>query len=358
MQNLKEIFPPIASYTYLNTPATGLIANPVQEYRQNQYKDLWLRGSKMIDSNASVFSEVREQIALSFGGQPGYVALLPAFSYGLNATLEGLAPGQKVLLLDQDYPSINQAVEERDFKVDKVKIDEHLEDRIYDRFQKDRPDVFIFSIVQYLNGIKLDLDFLKDLKKDFPETMLIGDGTQFLGMEKFDFQESGLDVLGASGYKWIGAGFGNGFFMFKPAMEDKIHPKYLGYGSVMGKYKESGHTLIGKYEGNHLDVSNVGSLKVALEFHKKVGERHIEQQVGKLAKMAKERLTDLGLLEDAVVKRKQHSAIFNLKGGDALFQKLESRQILATPRGNGIRIGFHFYNTEEDLKKLLEVLES
>src|SRR5699024_2995691 len=199
--------------------------------------------------------------------------------------------------------------------------------------------------VQYLTGIKLDSRFIRQLKEEYPETLFIADGTQYLGTERFDFNQSGIDVLGASAYKWIGAGFGNGFFMFKPGVEKHMEPKHLGFGSIMGKYKESGDTFIGKLEGNHLDFSYIGCIREALLFQEQVGLEKIENHIALLSEKAKEVFTVMDLLDTSVRKRKQHSSIFNLKGDDALFQKLTSNGVLCSQRGNGIRVGFHYYNT-------------
>lgn len=357
MQNIKKNFPGAQQNTYLNTPGIGLISNSVYEFRKNMLNELYQTGSQMMENNAMIFSEVREKIGEVFNADPGYVALMPAFSFGFNAILEGLKPGSKLLLLKEDYPSINLAVEARDFQVSYVGVSSDLEGDIYRAFEKDQPQVFIFSQVQWISGVKIDFEFIKKLKKEFPDTLFIGDGTQYLGTEKFDFKNSGLDVLGASGYKWMGAGLGTGFFMFKPGVEEFIKPKNSGYASNLGKYKEQGNTLIGRFEGNHLSIANIGSLKIALELYEEIGFEEIENQIKILAKEAKNAFTELGLLEEMIVEREQHSSIFNLKGDQELFEKLQHKNIICSQRGDGIRVGLHYYNEGRDLEKLLRVLK-
>lgn len=356
--NFDEIFPGKKNCIYLNTPAIGLLSKDVYRFRQSQIESLLNEGSRYFEQNGNLLAEVREKIAEIYHGDPSRIALNPAFTFGHNAIIESLKPKSKILLLESDYPSVNKAVEVRDFETSYAKIDAHLEENIHSAFIKHNPEVFVFSIVQYLNGIRIDLDFVKQLKEEFPDTLMIADGTQFMGMEQFDFKNSGIDILGASAYKWINAGFGNAFFMFKPGVEKKINPKFRGFGSTMGKYKEAGGTLIGKFEGSHLDNSNIGSIKVALELQQKIGFSKIERRVRGIAKAAKSAFEDLGILENAVAQRKRHSPIFNIRGGDSLFQKLEKNNILTSQRGSGIRVGFHYYNSLEDLDKLIEVLKS
>jgi selenocysteine lyase/cysteine desulfurase len=45
-----------------------------------------------------------------------------------------------------------------------------------------------------------------------------------------------------------------------------------------------------------------------------------------------------------------------LKGDEKLLEYLKQKDILAACRGDGIRVGFHFYNTTKDVDKLLDAL--
>ncbi len=356
MQNLEGFFPALSNCTYLDTPAVGLVPKTVWEFKNQQNKRLWEKGSRYFNEITDMDAAVREKIGEVYRAQPGRVALFPAFSYGLNALLEGLMPSSKVLLLKGDYPSINWSVEARDFVISYAVLDQNVEARVRDAFKKQQPDVFLFSIVQYLNGIKMDPAFLREMKKEFPDTLFIGDGTQYLGTEPFDFQNSGMDIVGASAYKWMGAGFGNGFFMFKPGVEERVVPKHLGYGSVVGKYKEEEDNFIGKFEGNHLNMADIGAIKIGLEFQEKVGLEKVHQQIRSISQKVKLALEDINVLEPAVTQRKIHSNIFNIKGDDRLFYKLQSQGIACSQRGEGIRVGFHYYNTDADLQKLLSLI--
>ncbi len=358
MTDFKELFPGSANCTYLNTPAIGLLSQEVHDFKAQHTQALLDEGSRYFERHLDLTDQVREKIASFFNAEAGLTALLPAFTYGQNAVMEGLQPHSNILLLKDDYPSVNQAVESRNFNISYAPIDSQMEDHIYKTFKNKAPDAFVFSIVQYLNGIKIDLDFVKQLKKEFPDTLFIADGTQYLGQEQFDFKASNIDVLGASAYKWINAGFGNAFFLFKPGLEEKIDPKFLGFGSNMGKYKEAGDTLIGKFEGSHMDHSNMGSIAVGLDLQEKIGLDKIESRIRNLSQTAKLAFEELNLLEEAVVKRKHHSPIFNLKGDDKRFETLTQNNILCSQRGQGIRVGFHYYNSLEDLDRILEVLKA
>ena len=72
--------------------------------------------------------------------------------------------------------------------------------QILNEIKKKLPDVLIFSIVQHIDGTLVDLDFIKKIKNEFPEILIIADGTQFCGTKFFDFKNSNIDILISSVY--------------------------------------------------------------------------------------------------------------------------------------------------------------
>ncbi|MCX2839150.1 aminotransferase class V-fold PLP-dependent enzyme [Salinimicrobium sp. MT39] len=356
MKNFKKQFPLLEQYTYLNTAASGLLSENLLEFRQDHDLDFLIGGSLFRDKRDALFLKVRKAVGDLFGCAPNLVALTPNFSFGFNTLLEGIDHSKKVLLLKNDYPSVNWAVESRGFEVCYAEIDENLEDNIAEVVSREKPDIFAFSLVQYINGIKIDPDFLLKLKEDNPGLLLFADGTQFCGTEKFDFEASALDVLGASAYKWLNAGYGNGFFLFKEHMQEKVQSGEFEIKDLQGKNKPHKGSFIGTFEPGHLDTLNFGSLKTAIDLIKQVGIAEIENGIKELASVAKAKLSEKGVLESAVVNRELHSSIFNIRGDDKLFQKLRTNRIICSQRGEGIRLSFHYFNSEEDLENLLKQL--
>src|SRR5690606_2601650 len=192
------------------------------------------------------------------------------------------------------------------------------------------------SLVKYINGIKVDLEFLSRLKMDYPDLLIFADGTQFCGTEDFDFEASGIDVLGASGYKWMNAGYGNAFFLFKESVQGKVAPRSLGFNSLQGKYKPQEGNFIGRFEPGHQDTLNFGSLKVAIQLIRKIGMTSIQEHLRSLTQQAKLALEKEDLLEPAVTQRVLHSSIFNIRGDENLFQLLNQNNIICSRRGEGI----------------------
>ena len=89
-----------------------------------------------------------------------------------------------------------------------------IEELIYDSIKNNKIEVIILSIVQYITGYKINFQFLNQLKNKFPDFDYYRRCLQYFGTDFFDFSNSPFDVIISSGYKWILAGFGNGFLAF------------------------------------------------------------------------------------------------------------------------------------------------
>ena len=286
------------------------------------------------------------------------VALVPCFSVGLNLLLEGLDQKEKVLLVSNDYPSLNMPFESRGFTIEYLALTAHLEAQIYDAIKTKGITVLAISLVQWLNGVKIDLSFLDQLKQDFPNLMILADGTQFLGTQNYDFENSGIDVMGSSAYKWLLSGYGNGLLLVKEGIKSRFSMRAKGYGSSRNAIGEEQYRSFCKHlEPGHLDALAMGSLEFSLNFLETVGMDAITSKLQELAIHAKAGLTELDLLEDAVVQRQTHSTIFNIKGSQRVYDHLKQNEVVSSQRGDGIRLSFHFYNTIEEINTLLKILK-
>ncbi|MEO0570753.1 MAG: aminotransferase class V-fold PLP-dependent enzyme [Bacteroidota bacterium] len=343
--------------TYVNTATSGLLSQDLLEWRQEHDLDFLIGGSMAKAKTHILLEKTRKTVAQFFNFKEEHVALVPSFSQGLNLLLEGLDPSEKILLLQGDYPSLNWPFESRGFALEYLLMQEDLEAQIYNTVKNRNITIFACSAVQWRNGFKIDLGFFKKLKTDFPELVIVMDATQFCGTEYFDFEDSGVAILGSSGYKWLLAGYGNGFMMVKPEVQNRFTLKSRGYGSGRNaKDQNDGRTFCKQLEPGHLDSLCFGSLEFSMRFLMGIGLETIGEHNRELSQYTKGHLAALGLLEDAIVNRKTISTIFSIKGKDN-YDKLLKNNVLCARRGDGTRLSFHFYNTKDEVDRIIEILK-
>lgn len=356
--NFSKEFPVLKDYTYLNTASSGILSQSLLDWRRTHDVNFLNNGSIFRNEKDKLLLEVKEAVARFFNSKPENTFLVPNFSFAFNTLLDKLPKSHRILLLQDDYPSVNFPVQSRGIVHDYASVDEHLEENILKKIKNFEPTIFAFSIVQYINGIKIDLEFIKKLKKSFPSLLIVADGTQFCGTELFDFEASGIDILISSSYKWMLAGYGNGFIFVK---DDVINGVFSGEEELSlpkESFLKDKELPSFSFEPGHQDTLAFGSLLQSVRFFEKAGFPLLDERIKKLAAVAKEAFIERGLLDQKVAIRKGHSSIFNLNIQGNIVKKFHDERIVFSERGNGIRVSFHFYNTNNDLQKLLKIIDN
>ncbi|MEL4307917.1 aminotransferase class V-fold PLP-dependent enzyme [Joostella sp. CR20] len=351
-------FPVLSQYTYANTAASGLLSESLMEWRQGHDIDFLIGGSKFRESVNEQIEAVRKGVADFFDAEKTQTVLTPNFSFALKTFVSGLELSKKILLLEDDYPSLNWPFESAGFKdVSTIKLTENLEQSIESAFSDAQPDVFAFSIVQYVNGIKIDLEFINRLKEKYPKTIFVADATQYGGTESFSFKNSGIDVFGGSGYKWMLAGYGNGYMLIKDDVAKMLYTESLKFQPRKEDFLQHKNHITSHFEPGHHDTLNFGSLLFAIDQFTEIGVSEITAHLHELSEYAKEKFSALNLLSPMVVNRKQHSTIFNLSVSAKMIEALKARGIVFSLRGDGVRVSFHLYNTKKDIDKIANILK-
>jgi selenocysteine lyase/cysteine desulfurase len=338
-------FPISRQYIYFDSAKSSGMYKELLAWRKEHDNMLLEKGSQLRLNHDSFIDSLRSGLGSFFYTNKNNVYLTQSFSIGLKSLLNILNPNLKLLLIKNDYPSILEQVKSNGFEYNFVENKENLENSILEGIKKDNPQVLILTLVQYINGLLINLDFLKKLKKLYPNLLIIADGTQFCGTRDFNFDNSGLDVLISSGYKWMFSGFGNGFLLIKK----NIVKHFLNKNSTnMG---ELSFSLA--FEPGNIDTLNFGSLLFSINKISNYGISKIEKRLKYLSIYAKKKFIDKNLLEPHLALRNDHSNIFNLKGGDLLYKELIKNKIICSRRGNGIRVSFNFYNKKKEIDFLL-----
>ena len=356
-QKIREQFPPTQTTTYLNTASCGLTPVSVVNWRREHDLRLLNEGSLYRDLHKPHIAQIRETVASFLGAETMLTALVPNFSSGWNIVLDGIAAGSKVLYLKHDYPSIRWPLHERDFELIEIDGGSEPEHVLEEAILEHKPDVLALGLVHYVSGIRINADFLPRLKAYHPELLIMADGTQFIGTTAFDFENSGIDVLGGSAYKWLMGGYGCGYFVLSREAEQRLHPPTLGYNSAdLTQGSREGIPLIGRLEPGHQDPLTLGSMQLSMQWLNDIGLTRVEDYLQNLCGKAKQEFLSRGWVAPELMQRPSTSTIFNLNLDEGHFAKLKQAKVIASLRGHGIRVSFHVYNNENDLDKLIDVL--
>ena len=346
--------------TYLNTAACGLLPSAFTEQAEELYNNMADNASKYAEHwRDQVQPELRATVAKLVNTVADNIALLPNFSWGLNGVVQSLKGDERVLMYKGDYPSLTEPFKINGFDITWVDdIDGFAIDvmQIKQLVVSGSVDVVAISHVQWLSGYKVDIKELGALCRKHGVSFIV-DATQSLGAINIDIADMEMDVLIASNYKWMNAGFGTGIMYMHPDFLQRYTPKVGGHNSYMmqddvWQYAPS----VRSYEPGHPNMYGLAVLHAAINHKLDMGVRDIEQYNGKLSQLMLDELSSIGVAYLGNATMDNRASIILLKDEGGIWNKLQEDNIIASQRGGNIRFGIHYYNTEADIKKLIDCL--
>jgi len=241
----------------------------------------------------------------------------------------------------------------RGFKIEYVRGPGDKLENICNQIKEIKPQVLLVSAVQWTTGNYITDTEFQTIKKLFPELLILVDGTQSVGTAPLNFEESGIDALITSGYKWVGAGYGNGFILMSKQLEDSIKLKIIGNNTIMDRFFTKRNNIGQVWEPGHIDTLNFITLQKAVKKLDRIGLDKIENHIKKLALTLKTGLVQSGYLPASHLSGNKHSGIVLLPGTFDIVRKLKAQDVIVSFR-DGIRVSYHYYNTKEDVGRFLE----
>ena len=200
---------------YLDSAKACPLYFELLKWRNNYEKKSLVDKSEIRNDHETVVENVRFEVSSFFNVKNGDVFFNTSFSQSFHSLINELKPNPTFIVLEDDYPAISNSIKKNNHTIIYVKNDENIEKNLENAVKIHNPDFLAISIVQWIDGIKLDIDFFKSLKLINKNLTIIGDGTQFCGTSKFNFDKFPFDLLISSGYKWMFSGYGIAFILIK-----------------------------------------------------------------------------------------------------------------------------------------------
>lgn len=348
--------------TYLNTAACGL----VDEQARIAGNDF----TAALAQNSSARSEewrhpesarIRSTIAAFLHTQPGNIAIVPNFSWALNAIVHSLDKRSRVMLYKNDYPSVLEPFRINGFDIKWIDAENGFNlpiDEIKKAIRAKEIDVLALSHVQYNSGFKIDIKEIAALCRQY-EVLFIVDATQSMGCLNLDMSALDIDILIASNYKWMNAGFGTGILYISDKFLANHKPAINGNnGLMMVATGWSYNPVILCYEPGHPNIYGQLVLEAAINQKMQMGMANIEARNMKLVNLLLSQLKDIPVTLVGPYTTADRTSIVLLKDENNLSGWLKDNNIVVTNRAGMVRISMHYYNTEEDIARLTDVLKS
>ena len=157
---------------YLDSAKAGPMYYELLDWRTKFERKSLVEKSQIRNNHENLVKDVEKKISKFFNVKDGSIFFTKSFSLGFHSLLNEIKRKPSFLVLEDDYPSISEAIINKGFKIIYVKNDALVEKNIENAIKKYEPNFIAISIIQWIDGLQIDIDFLKYLKVE--STILIG----------------------------------------------------------------------------------------------------------------------------------------------------------------------------------------
>jgi len=340
---------------YLNTASCGLLSPESVKATQQLYDGMITNASAAVEPiRDSGIERIRTLVADFIDAPSKQIAFIPNFSWGLNAIVQSLRGNERVLMYQHDYPSLTAPFKTKAFELSWIADTDGFEineSALKQKLLEEKIEILAISHVQWLSGFQIDVASIGSFCREHNIVFLL-DATQSLGAIPLFPERQSIDVLISSNYKWMNAGFGMGIMYVSENFSEK-------YPAVVGGSKGESNIYspaTREFEPGHLNMHALLLLEKALEYKLNTGIETIEAHNHRQVKMLLESLPAALILGGSTLQGR--SPIIVLKDPGTLYEHLTNQGVVAIKRGTNIRIGVHFYNTEEEINHFLSIVRA
>ena len=305
------------------------------------------------------------------------IALVPNTSTGLALVARGLPwkRGDHIVTTGVEYPANRypwQDLERLGVRRTEVPQDEHGRINAAEVCEAVTDDTRLVAIshVQYASGHRVQLRGIADTVHRVRGYLCV-DAIQSVGAMPIDVQWDEVDFLAADGHKWMLGPEGCGFFYCRDELSEMLHPAIVGWLNMVdahnfGDYRFAFQPDARRFEPGSWNVPGAFGLAASLELLLEVGLENVWRRLEALTTRLCDGLEAKGY--SVFTPREQPEersgiVIFDpppvSAGGKPpawIAGELKKQNIEVAVRGGRVRASPHFYNTAEQIDRLVAAL--
>lgn len=367
LSSYRDEFPITRDWAYLNHAAVAPLPQRVVD-AMCAFLHARQMGDLALEDWPPVTEETRGLAARLLGADPQEIAFINSTGDGLNLAANALpiAPGENVILCNAEFPANVYPWMNLERRGVEVRIVPHdgggLSPAVLEAALDERTRAVAVSSVQFLSGYRADLPALSRLCHA-AGAFLVVDGIQSLGAVPLDVHAAGIDILATQGAKWLMAPIGVGFLYVRRELIEQLWPAYAYYRAVPEpepylRYDWTLRSDARRFEVSSPNVAGMYGLRAALSFLLEVGIERIYSHILDLTDRLLAGLDRLGVEVLTPRPRERRAGIVSCRTADVPgdFRRLHAAHVQISQREGYLRISPHFYNTPEEIDRLLDVL--
>jgi len=375
----RDRFPILATTTYLNNNSLGAMPGAVAA-RMARYAEIWAtRGVRAwADEWWTMPLAVGDLVAPLLGAAPATVSMHTNVTLATAVFFSCLEPGggrDKVVTTALQFPSIQYFLEqwcaEHGARLEIVPTDDGIAidpQRLLDAIDDSTLAVSI-SHVLFRSAYIQDAAAVARRCRERGARLLL-DVFQATGVVPIEAARWGVDACVGGCLKWLCGGPGNVFLYVDPDLARELRPRLTGWMAHPAPFSFEGPPMRwregpGRFLNGTPQIACLYAAEPGLKIHNEIGVAAIRAKSMRLTQMLFDAARARGWRVHApeAPERRGGTIAVDVPSGELVAKELLAREIVIDYRpGAGIRISPHFYNSEEECRRVLdeiaEILET
>ena len=378
----KEI-PVTSKRAYFDNAGTGppsiRVINAIREYLDEwqDYGENWEEWLPLIIESRRLFGKM-------IGATVDEVASVPNVTSALIALASSIKykPNTNIVISDLNFPTNVYLwhLQKKHGRASEVRLLHHNQNGVvplseWEDAIDDDTSIVSVDYVSWMNGNREKIREITKIAHEH-DAFVIADSFHGLGVFPINAVQDGPDALACGMYKWMQGPHGAAFLYTRHDRLDELDPNYIGWhgveDSVVRRLTKQ-EDLFGKpfnindaepaadatkFEGGSWGVVSVIGAKAALEFALGHDQQARHKQILKVTDHLTDGLKRKGrkILSPLDQDRRSGIVVFEDSDPASTFNKLKKSNITVASRVKAIRVSPHYYNTVEEIDKLLAAL--
>ena len=367
---VRHRFPIFERRVYINSCSQGALSDAVRSAYDRYLAD-WDEHGAPWEYWVGQLEAARRSVARLLGAGEDEVAVTTSVSAGLGAVASGLrfeGSRNTVLVSDFEFPTVGQichAQERRGAVVEHVAAepDGTIPLERFEAAIDERTAVVAVTHVCFRNGSRLDVRGIAELAHERGAVVFL-DAYQSAGSLPLDVRALGCDFLAAGVLKYLLGSAGLGFLYCRRELVERLEPTATGWFADRNIFEMdirdySPARTARRFESGTPPIPAIYAGIAGIELMQEIGIAETRAHVEELNAYLREGLDDLGARVVTPSAPEQHGALVCVASSDAeaLVGKLAGEGVVTSSRDGNLRISAHCYNTAEDVRIVLELLE-
>lgn len=365
----RKLFPTLANTIHLSSCSQSAISIPVKN-AINSYLESWTE--KGMDWNGWMdrVQNAKNEFARLIHAQPDEIAVLSSVSDAASAFAGALtftSNRKKVVTTDIDFPCIGHvwlSHERRKLEVTFLPA-ENDHTILFESYEKEIDEnTLVTSIphVSYYNGFKQDLKKLSKLAHSKGSCLFV-DAYQSAGSVPIDVKDSNVDALVAGAQKFLLGIPGIAFLYVNKELANQLEPLTTGWFSRQNPFAFTNQVLdyaegTRRFDTGTPPMINAYAAHASISLLNEIGVERIENYLSHLSSVCIETAQEynLEIASPLNIEQKGSNTAIRVKNASLLEGYLKSHGVIVSSRNDVLRIAPHFYNTEDEIIRAVEMI--